>query len=134
MSIANWAGIAVMFALGISASAPQADCDWQLLGQRAVDHRADHDEIAVTSSDGTFNGIQLRVKGAPVAFKKVTVYFRNGTQQVLDMRDEIPDGGQTRTIDLEGKADERNITRVAFDYRTEEPRGERAVVQLWGQT
>jgi len=39
MSIANWAGIAVMFALGICASAPQADCDWKLLGERTVDLR-----------------------------------------------------------------------------------------------
>ena len=134
MSIANWAGIAVMFALGICASAPQADCDWQLLGERAVDHRADHDEIVVTRSEGTFNGVQLRVQGAPVAFKKVTVYFKNGTQQVLDMRDEIPADGQTRTIDLKGTSDERHITRVSFEYRTDDASGQRAVVQLWGMS
>ena len=136
MSIANWAGIAVMFALGICASAPQADCDWKLLGERTVDLRADHDEIVVTRNEETFNGVQLRVQGAPVAFQKVTVFFKNGTQQVLDMREEIEAGGQTRTIDLKGgpNADERHITRVGFSYRTDESHGQRAVVQLWGMS
>ena len=119
------------------ATALQADCDWNLLGERSVDLRADHDEIAVNKDD-TYNGLQLRIQGAPVTFQKVTVYFLNGTPQVLEMRDEIPAGGHTRTIDLENgeehNGEERHITRVAFSYKTDASRGERAVVQLWGMT
>ena len=135
MSISNRAGIAVMFALGICAMGVQADCDWQLLGQRSVDRRADHDEISVADSDTTFSGVQLRVQGAPVEFEKVTVHFRNGTQQELDMRDRIEAGGQTRTIDLAGQGrEDRRITLVEFDYRADVDEDERAAVQLWGQT
>jgi hypothetical protein len=117
--------------LALWTAAPQADCEWQLLGEREVDHRADHDAITVSGSDRTFSRVQLRVKGATVRFDKVTVYFRNGTQQELDFRDEIKACGMTRDIDLQGKAEDRNITRIDFNYKTDDS-GPRAVVQLWG--
>jgi hypothetical protein len=122
-----------MLGLAAFASAPQADCDWEMLGSREVDHRIDHDQIAVTKTDGTFNSIRLRVQNAPVEFENVTVYFANGTKQTLEVREEIQAGGTTRTIDLEGNRHDRVIRRVEFDYRTAD-RGERAVVELWGLT
>ena len=130
---AKWAGLAVALVLAVFAGAPQADCEWQKLGERTVDHRQDHDSISVTRSEGTFNTVQLRVKGARVDFDKVTVVFANGGQQELDMREEVPAGGTTRAIDLQGETRDRTIRRVDFDYRTEGA-GERAVVELWGVT
>ena len=75
MTIRKWSGIVAMLALAVFAGAPQADCNWEMLGAREVDHRVDHDEIAVTKSEGTFNAIQLRVQNAPVEFERVTVYL-----------------------------------------------------------
>lgn len=131
MSMRKWAGMAVMFALAACASAPQAN-DWQLLGERTVNHQTDHDDIVVTSREGDFKRIALRVQGAPVEFNRVTVHFKNGEDQVVDVRDEIRAGGETRPIDLEGH--ERVIERVTFNYRTDKLSGPRAVVQLWGLT
>ena len=141
MSKGKWAGTAIIFALAAFASAPQADCDWQKLGQRAVgvdqheatERRMDHDEIVVTRAEGTFNSVQLRVQGSAVVFENVTVHFANGKEQELELREEIPAGGATRSIDLQGDSADRAIRKVEFDYRTED-RGERAVVELWGLT
>jgi hypothetical protein len=105
-----------------------------MLGERKVDKRSDHDSINVNDSEGSFESVQLRVQNAPVEFEKVVVHYRNGTQQELNMRDEIPAGGTTRTIDLEGSVNERNITHVTFDYETDAEEGSRAVVQLWGRS
>jgi len=132
MSIARWAGFAVMVALGLGASALQANCEWTMLGAREVDHRADHDKIELASSDQTFSAVRLHAVNAPVTVKKVVVHFGNGTDQVLDMQDEIQAGGKTRTIDLEGQWQDRHITSVEFWYKTAETGGQRAVVQLWG--
>jgi hypothetical protein len=119
-----------MFALAACASAPQADDkDWQLLGEKTVSHTLDHDQIAVGKKEGDFERIALRVVNAPVEFERVTVHFKNGDDQVVEMRDEIEAGGQTRAIDLSG--DDRWIQSVSFTYRTDAP-GDRAVVQLWG--
>ena len=130
MTVAKWAGIVGMFALAACASAPQAN-DWELLGERTVNHTMDHDQIDVGKQEGDFERIALRVQNAPVEFERVVVHFKNGDDQVVDMRDEIEAGGQTRAIDLPG--DERIIKSVSFTYHTDE-RGERAVVQLWGMS
>jgi hypothetical protein len=131
MTIARWAGIAAALALTVFATAPQADCDWKLLGVRQVNHSADHDVIDVKSDEGPFKSIELRVKSAPVEFNKVTVFFEKGNQQVVEMRDRIQEGGKTRQIDLQGDSEARRITRVQFDYRTDES-GNKAIVELWG--
>jgi hypothetical protein len=120
-----------MFALAACASAPQAN-DWEMLGERTVTHTLDHDQIVVGKKEGDFERIALRVQNAPVEFERVTVHFKNGDDQVVDMRENIDAGGQTRAIDLSG--DERIIQSVSFTYHTAE-RGEgRAVVQLWGMS
>jgi hypothetical protein len=131
MTFAKAAGIAAMFVLAACASAPQADDDWELLGERTVNHSMDHDEIVVGKKEGDFERIALRVKGAAVEFHRVTVHFRNGDDEVIEMRDEIEAGGQTRAIDLPG--DDRIIQSVSFNYHTDE-RGDRAVVQLLGMS
>jgi hypothetical protein len=130
MTFAKSAGIAVMFVLAACASAPQAD-DWELLGEKTVTHSMDHDEIWVGQKEGHFERITLRVRGAPVEFHRVTVHFKNGDDEVIEMRDEIEAGGETRAIDLPG--DDRIIRSVSFNYHTEE-RGERALVQLFGMS
>jgi len=133
MSIAKWAGIAAMVAMAACASAPQAnEGDWKLLGERTVNKTVDHDQIAVTAAEGNFHRIALRVKGAPVDFEQVTVHFRNGEDQVVNMREEIAAGGETRAIDLEGK--DRVIQTVTFNYQTDKETGPRAVVELWGKS
>jgi hypothetical protein len=130
MRVASWAGIAMSIVLAACASAPHADSDWVLLGERTVNHTVDHDEIVVTRREGDFKRIELRVQGAPVHFNRVSVHYANGQVQDIDMRDDINAGGETRAIDLNGK--ERVIERVVFNYRTEDIRDQRAVVQLWG--
>ena len=134
MTISKWAGIAVMVAMAACASAPQANDrdDWQLLGERTVNKTVDHDQISVTGAEGDFHRIALRVQGAPVEFEQVTVHFRNGEDQVVNMREEIPAGGETRAINLEGK--DRVIQSVTFNYQTDKETGPRAVVQLWGKS
>jgi hypothetical protein len=120
-----------MFVLAACASAPQAD-DWQLLGERTVNYTLDHDRIDVGTKEGDFERIALRVQNSPVEFERVTVHIKNGDDQVVEMRDEIEAGGQTRAIDLSG--DERVIKSVSFTYHTEERDEGRAVVQLWGMS
>jgi len=86
---------------------------WQYLGQSRVDGRRDHDVIRVNAR-GAFRAIQLRVQGAPIEFQKVVVHFENGANSEVEVRDNIPAGGQTRAIDLPG--DNRRIDSVEVWY------------------
>lgn len=104
--------------------------DWDLLGQRQVNDRADHDLITVTSSRGDFRRIKLTVQRAPVDFHRVVVHYGNGADQRIELRNTIPAGGESRVIDLEGG--ERVIRSVEFWYDANTIRGRRAQVRAFG--
>ena len=104
---------------------------WEHLGSRSVNHTVDRDEIRVGAHDGSFRKIKLRVRNRAVEFGEVRVHYGNGTVQSIDLRRAIPAGGATRDIDLVGG--NRVITKVVFWYKTVAPRGEKAVVQLYGR-
>ena len=84
------------------------------LGAAHVDGATDHDSIKVGRSGGTFRAIQLRVSGGAVNFDRVIVRYGNGTFQEIQVRSRIPDGGQTRIIDLPG--DRRILQSVDLWY------------------
>lgn len=103
---------------------------WVKLGDRTVNHAVDRDEIKVTIKDGVFKKIKLKVKHRKVTFRDVKVHFANGDVQDVKLRRQIPAGGETRVIDLEGN--NRVITKVVFWYSTSRVWGKRAEVALWG--
>lgn len=124
-------GIVVLAALiGCAPSSAGARADWDLLGTRAVNDRADHDVIAVSSQRGDFRRIKFAVQRASVDFHRVVVHFGNGSDQRIEMRNTIKAGGESRAIDLDGN--DRVIRSVEFWYDANTIRGRRATVRVFG--
>lgn len=107
-----------------------AGADWDLLGSRQVNDRADHDVIQVSASRGDFKRVKFTVRGASVDFHRVVIHFGNGDDQKVEMRNTIPAGGESRAIDLEGK--DRVIRSIEFWYDANTIRGRRAQVRAFG--
>ena len=103
---------------------------WVRLGERKVNHAVDRDEIKVTIKEGVFKKLKLKVHHRKVTFRDMKVYYANGDVQDIALRREIPAGGETRVIDLDGN--NRVITKVVFWYNTKRIRGKKAEVVLWG--
>ena len=96
----RWAiGVVLFLALCASLNARGV---WTYLGEAHVDGMADHDSIRVGRSAGVYRAIQLRISGGAINFDRVIVRYGNGTQEEISIRSRIPDGGQTRVIDLPG--------------------------------
>jgi len=106
------ASLLVLLVLGSSLRAQRGEPVF--LGDRHVDGAMDHDVIHVGKHEGWFRAIQFRVEGGAVEFDRVVVHFGNGTEERLDVRERIPDGGSTRAIDLPG--DRRHIENVELWY------------------
>lgn len=104
---------------------------WENLGQRKVNFNVDRDQIVVTAKDGLFNAIKLKVKRGPIKMYRCVVHFGNGQKQEIDLRVNIPRGGETRVIDLNGGR--RVIKKVVFWYESKPRAKVRAVVSLWGR-
>lgn len=103
---------------------------WEYLGEANVDGQRDHDFIRVGRSEGRFSRLQIHVDRAPITFERVVVHFANGGDEVINMRNRIPAGGQTRAIDLRGN--DRVITGVEFWYSRGNYRSRQPHVRLYG--
>ncbi len=111
-------------------SRARAAADWDLLGSRQVNDRADHDVIPVTSARGDFKRKKFMVRGASVDFHRWVAHFGNDDDQRVDRRNTIPAGGERRAIDLAGG--ERVMRSIELWYDADTIRGRRAQVRALG--
>ena len=113
------------------AGAANAPGKWEVLGQREVDFRNDHDRIDVGRSEGRFKQLQVRVRNAPIEISDMVVTFGNDETFKASVRHRFAEGSGTRTIDLPG--DRRSIKRIDFNYKSINRREGRGTVEVLGR-
>jgi hypothetical protein len=91
--------------------------EWRLIGQTHADHGADHDSIIVKGPFDNFRRIKFKVTDAPLNMQHMVVTYDNGQPDKIDIRQNIPQGGESRTIDLRGIG-KRSVRRIDFWYDT----------------
>lgn len=91
----------------------------------------DHDRYQVGSGAGLFRAIRFKVRGNNLYFYDLDVRFSNGGHQDVPVRLWIPQGGHTRTIDLNGG--QRNIRYVDVEYGKGINGLGHTYVELWGK-
>lgn len=128
------AGVAVIFLTSVTTAVygqgrARGPGRWERLGTARVDGNGDHDNIPVGVRDGRFRAIQLRVRGGAVEFMRVVVHYADGEPEEVAVKEKIPDGGTTRSIDLQGNR--RYIRSVELWYGRGGWR-KRPEVQLYG--
>lgn len=121
------AGMAFSFTTAEKATPPR----WEKLGERKVNYSLDRDEILVTAREGRFTAIKLMVRRSGINIHKFEVHFGNGDVQEVEIREEIPAGGESRVIDIEGNR--RVIHSVVFWYDTKNFADKKGVIELWGR-
>jgi hypothetical protein len=122
----------VCIALAALSAPVDAGDHWELLGDRMVNDRVDHDEIAVTSARGDWEALKFKVKKAPIRIYDMKVQYGNGVVDDIPVRALIPAGGESRVIDLRGGHD-RVIRRVTFWYDAKTLGPKRAEIRLFGR-
>jgi hypothetical protein len=64
-----------------------------------------------------FRRIKFKVTGAPLNLQRLVVTYDSGVPSPIDVRHSIPEGGESRQIDLPGSG-KRRIRRIDFWYDT----------------
>jgi hypothetical protein len=116
--------------LACAADAMSAQ-EWELLGQREVDFKADRDTISVGQSKGRFRQLRLSVRGGSIEMHDMVVTFGNDQKFSPDLRHQFNEKSTSRIIDLPGER--RNIRRIDFRYRSMKRREGKATVAVYGR-
>ncbi len=104
---------------------------WRLLGTVQAKHTADHDVIIVAGPYDFFRKLKFKVTNAPLNMQRMIVrYDDGGAPENIDLRFVIPQGGESRLIDLKGGR--RKIKAVDFWYDTKGFLNGRANLTLFG--
>jgi hypothetical protein len=90
---------------------------WRVIGTTEAGFKADHDGILVQGPFNDFRRIKFKVTGAPLNLQRLVVTYDSGVPDPIDVRHSIPEGGESRQIDLKG-AGKRRIRRIDFWYDT----------------
>jgi hypothetical protein len=88
---------------------------WRLIGQTHADHGADHDTIIVQGLYDNFRRIKFRVTDAPLNMLHMVVTYDNGAPDKIEIHQNIPQGGASRVVDLQGVG-KRSMRRIDFWY------------------
>lgn len=102
---------------------------WSDLGCQRVGFMDGSDVIQV-GLEGGARQIKFTVEGNSVRMSKIRVVFGNGTSQTIDVRTVIPDGTESRPIDLDGRV--RGISRIELYYLPQMNFAGRATVCAYG--
>jgi hypothetical protein len=104
---------------------------WRLLGHTQAKFSADHDAIFVAGPYDYFRRLKFKVTDAPINMVRMIVrYDDGGLPENIDIRFNIPQGGESRVIDLKGGR--RKLKSVEFWYDTQGILNGRADVTLFG--
>ena len=120
-----------LLAQQVTQPRPGPPGSWRLIGSVEAGFRADHAGIVVAGPFDDFRRIKLKVTGAGLNLQRLVVTYENGAPEQLAVRQSIPEGGETRQIDLAG-AGKRRIRRIDFWYDTKGILKGRAQVTVFG--
>jgi hypothetical protein len=123
--------LSISFAQKVSQPRPGDRGSWRLLGTVQAKHTADHDIIYVKGPYDYFRRLKFKVTDAPLNMQRMIVRYDDGAApENIDVRYNIPKGGESREIDLRGG--KRKIKSVEFWYDTKGFLSGKADVTLFG--
>jgi hypothetical protein len=95
---------------------PGSATGWKLLGTTHAKHMADHDAIIVAGPYDFFGKLKFKVTDAPLNMQRMIVRYDDGLPENIEVRNNIPKGGESRVIDLKGG--KRKLKSIEFWYDT----------------
>ena len=104
---------------------------WKVIGTTVAAKGVDHDIIRVTGSGDNFRKLKFKVTDSGLHMLRIVVNYDNGGTQKIDIRQNIPQGGESRVIDLKG--DSRSIRSIKFWYEDKGILNGKAKVTVFGR-
>jgi hypothetical protein len=105
--------------------------DWEKLGDRKVNQSAESDEINFPSNGPVLTAIKIKSKRGGINLQRCVIYFANGDKKSIELRNDIPPGGESRVINLPGN--KQPITKFTYWYGIPQSGDQKADLEIWGK-
>lgn len=121
-----------LLALLAASPARHIQQNWVKIGDRTVNYTIDHSEIVFDGVQKNLGALQVKVKKGAINLHRCVIYYDNGQTQDMDILNAIPQGGESKVLEL--PADSRIISKLVFTYDTKNRATQKADVEVWGRT
>jgi hypothetical protein len=119
------------FAQKVVKPRPGSTGSWRYLGTTSARSSADHDMIIIAGPYDFFRKLKFKVKDSGLEMYYILVrYDDGGAPERIETRFNIPQGGESRVIDIRGG--KRKLKSVEFYYRDKGILNGKADVMLYG--
>lgn len=105
--------------------------DWEKLGDRKVNQTAESDEINFPANGPVLTAIKIKSKRGGINLQRCVIYFANGGKKSIELRNDIPAGGESRVINLPGN--KQPITKFIYWYGIPQSGDQKADLEIWGK-
>jgi hypothetical protein len=102
----------------VVASKSGAPGTWQELGTITVKSELNHDDV-VLAGFSEYRSIKLKAVDAPVKIVNMNVIWFDGKVDHLNVKFDLPAGGESKVIDLKGGRTTKKIRRVTIWYKND---------------
>lgn len=121
-----------LLALLAASPATHIQQSWVKIGDRTVNYTVDHSEIVFEGVQKNLSALRVKVRKGAINLHRCAIFFDNGQTQDVDIMNAIPQGGESKMIEL--PADSRTIVKLVFTYDTKNRATQKAEVEIWGRT
>jgi len=132
-------GIVFIFSFAITSmgfkikkSAYSGSDNWEKIGETKVNQSVENDEFNFPPKGPVLSALKIRSKKGGINLQRCIIYFSNGDKKSIELRNDIPPGGESRVINLPGN--KYSITKFTFWYGTPQSGDQKAELEIWGKS
>ena len=113
----------------LHASQPQNN--WVKLASRTLAYTVDHSQVDIDGLQDYLGALRVRVAKGAINLQRCVVYYKDSQTQDFDVLNAIPQGGESKIIEL--SRTDQPVTRIVFVYDTKNRAIQKADVEFWGR-
>lgn len=119
----------VQLSFTAGTSIPQGS--WSKLADRTVQYTVDHTEVTIDGLQQNLGALRVKVAKGAINLHRCVVYYSNSQTQDIAVLNSIPEGGESKVIELTHS--DQPVTKVVLVYDTKNRAIQKADVELWGR-
>ena len=105
---------------------------WEKLAETKINREQNRHEMFISAENRPFTAVKIRSVQGGLNLHRCIFRYKSGETLTVEMRNDLPAGTDSRTIQLPGKKDV--VVSVECFYDTKNYGDQKASIELWGRS